>query len=80
MKVYSGEVFIEAFIRCMGLLNLLDYKVKFMVHDLLPPQMKYQTVIQRKEKKIAYNQQRKIWNGLLCEMHLMMLFIVINIK
>lgn len=51
----------EALIKCPGLLHLLDQSITFMIHDLLLPEMKYQTVVQRKgERIIAYNQQRKI--------------------
>lgn len=51
----------EALTGYLGLLRLLDHHIMFMIHDLLLPQMKYQTVIQRKGKRIiAHSQQRKI--------------------
>lgn len=50
----------EALTGYLGLLHSLDYNIMFMLHDLLLPQMKYQTVIQRKGKRvIAHSQQRK---------------------
>lgn len=50
----------KALIRCLGFLHLLAYNL-FRTHDLLLPEMKYQTVIWTKgERIIAYNQQRNI--------------------
>jgi hypothetical protein len=52
LEVYPEKILeMETFLKCLGLLNLLDYNIKFMMHDLLLPEVKYQTVLQRKGQK-----------------------------
>lgn len=61
-------------------LNLLIETIMCMTHGLFSSSIKYQAVIQRKGEKSARNQQKKIQPELLCEMYLIVLFIVTNIE